>query len=38
MSFSLPYGINDNEWLSHEDLEVAQSGLDSLAALPLLSR
>jgi hypothetical protein len=38
LSFSLPYGINDKEWLGHEDLDVAQSGLDSLSKLPLLSQ
>lgn len=36
LSFSLPYGINDKEWLSHEDLDVAESGLNSLACLPTL--
>ena len=30
LSFELPYGINDKEWLSKEDLDVAESGLDSL--------
>jgi hypothetical protein len=35
LSFDLAYGINDKEWLSHEDLDVAASGLDSLAN-PLL--
>ncbi len=33
LSFDMPYGINDKEWLSQEDLDVAASGLDSLAKL-----
>lgn len=33
LSFELPYGINDKEWLSHEELDVAESGLDSLFKL-----
>jgi hypothetical protein len=36
LSFSLPFGINDKEWLSHEDLDVAETGLNSLAGLPPL--
>ena len=36
LSFSLPFGINDKEWLSHEDLDVAEGGLNSLAGLPPL--
>ena len=38
LSFELPYGINDKEWLSREDLDVSTSGLDSLASLPLLNQ
>jgi hypothetical protein len=38
LSFDLSYGINDKEWLSHEDLDVAESGLDSLANLPLFAQ
>jgi len=34
LSFDLPFGINDKEWLSHEELDVAASGLESLASLP----
>lgn len=33
LSFDLPYGINDKEWLSQEDLDVGASGLDALAQL-----
>ncbi len=33
LSFDMPYGINDKEWLSQEDLDVATSGRDSLAKL-----
>jgi hypothetical protein len=33
LSFDLPYGINDKEWLSQEDLDVGESGLDSLSRL-----
>lgn len=33
LSLELPYGINDKEWLSHEDLEVGESGLDSLSKM-----
>lgn len=33
LSFEMPYGINDKEWLSQEDLDVAESGLDSLSKL-----
>jgi hypothetical protein len=33
LSFDLPYGINDKEWLSQEDLDAAESGLDSLSKL-----
>jgi len=36
-SLELPFGINDKEWLSHEELDVATSGVDALAALPLLN-
>jgi hypothetical protein len=33
LSFELPYGINDKEWLSQEDLDVGESGLDSLSKM-----
>jgi hypothetical protein len=33
LSFELPYGINDKEWLSHEDLDVSERDLDSLSKL-----
>jgi hypothetical protein len=33
LSFELPFGINDNEWLSQEDVDVAAGGLDSLSKL-----
>lgn len=35
LSFELDYGINDKEWLSGEELDVAESGLDSLKNLTL---
>jgi hypothetical protein len=36
LSFELDCGINDKQWLSGEDLDVAESGLNSLANLPPL--
>ena len=33
LAFELPYGINDKEWLSKEDLDVAEIGLDSISKL-----
>jgi hypothetical protein len=33
LSFELQYGINDKEWLSHEDLDVSESSIDSLSKL-----
>lgn len=33
LSFELPYGINDEEWLSHEDVDVSDGGLDSLSKM-----
>jgi hypothetical protein len=38
MSFELDYGINDKEWLSGEELDVAESGLDSLKNLTLFKQ
>jgi Domain of unknown function (DUF4365) len=35
LTFDLPYGINDKEWLSREELDIGVSGLDSLAKMPL---
>lgn len=35
LTFELDYGLNDKEWLSTEDLDVAASGLDALKHLPL---
>jgi hypothetical protein len=34
----ISYGINDKEWLSHEELDVGAEGLDALSKLPLLSQ
>lgn len=33
-----PCGVNDKEWLSHEDLDFSTDGLDALSKLPLLSQ
>ena len=33
LSFDLPFGINDKEWLSQEDLDTGTNGLDALARL-----
>lgn len=33
LTFDLPYGINDKEWLSQEDLDIGASGLDALSKL-----
>jgi hypothetical protein len=38
MSFELDHGINDKEWLSGEELDVAESGLDSLKNLTLFKQ
>jgi hypothetical protein len=37
LSFDLPFGINDKEWLSHEELDVAATGLESLTGLPFIN-
>ena len=38
LSFELDYGINDKEWLSSEELDVAESGLNSLKNLTLFQQ
>lgn len=37
LSFDLPFGINDKEWLSHEELDVSANRVDSLANMPLIN-